>query len=158
MSWAARSARKPALGRFGIFAGDLLLAGLELVDASLELLDSLPHGCEIARHRLEQLHRFGRQGGGGRHDALRCDLSQRLLVVEVLPTPRCAGSPGLSSVSDKVGMRIFFVPNTRGARSRKAPVPVLVWHGRGRRDWALLVAHTVGTVLNDGDPRVLTKT
>ncbi len=65
-----------------------MLAGLELVDASLELLDSLPHGCEIARHRLEQLHRFGRQGGGGRHDALRCDLSQRLLVVEVLPTPR----------------------------------------------------------------------
>jgi hypothetical protein len=37
----------------------------------LELHNPLSHGCEIARHRLEQLRQLGRQRGGGRRDALR---------------------------------------------------------------------------------------
>ena len=54
----------------------MLLPGLELLDAGLELLDLLPQACEIARHRLQQLRRVGRWGGGGRRDGFRCGLSR----------------------------------------------------------------------------------
>ena len=65
------------LGNIGDVAGHLLLAGLELLDAGLELLHLLPHACEIARHRLQQRGRFGRWFGGGWRHGLRCGLSQR---------------------------------------------------------------------------------
>ena len=58
------------LGRVRIVAGHLFLAGLEL-------LDPLSQGCEIARHRLEQLSQLRRRAGGGRRGALRCALSQK---------------------------------------------------------------------------------
>ena len=63
--------RLKLLGELGIVADHLCLA-------DLELLDLLPHGCKIARHRLELLRRLGRQAGPGRRrDIFRCGLSQR---------------------------------------------------------------------------------
>ena len=54
-SWLALSCSTS--GR--IVASYLFLAGLEL-------LDSLPYRCEIARHRLQQLHQLQRRGGSRR--------------------------------------------------------------------------------------------
>src|SRR5258707_7829777 len=76
------------VGSLGDKACYLLLARLELLNglcivagqlslARLELRDPLPHVCEIARHRLEQLRQLGRHWGGCRRDVLRCGLSQR---------------------------------------------------------------------------------
>jgi hypothetical protein len=54
----------------GCVAGYLLLAGLELLDAGLELHNLLPETCQIARHRLE-LRGVRRWHDGGRCDGFR---------------------------------------------------------------------------------------
>ncbi len=64
------------LGSLGNVAGHLLLASLELLDAGLELLNLLPHACDIVRHRAERRRRLDR-GDGGRCDAFRRGLSWR---------------------------------------------------------------------------------
>ena len=59
------------VGSLGHVAGHLLLAGLEVLDGGLELLDLLPRAREFVRHRTQRLRRFGRRSGGSRCHTLR---------------------------------------------------------------------------------------